>query len=373
MNDHNAMLQARHERLRARLQEAGLAALALNPGPGLAYLTGLRFHLMERPTVAIFPASGDPVLVLPEFERARAEAVGFPLQPITYTEDLATWDAAFRLAAKTAVDGGARIGVEPRALRFLELQFLQRALPGAAFESAEGVLAALRMHKDADEAAKMKDAAALAERALGRTLGQVQRGMTERALAGRLVAALLQEGSEPELPFQPIVAFGPNSANPHATPTDRPLEDGDLVLFDWGAAVDGYFSDLTRVFAFGAVDPELERIAAIVLEANRAGVAAAAPGGRAGDVDAAARGVIEAAGYGARFIHRTGHGLGLEAHEEPYLRGDNDQRLAPGMAFTVEPGIYLPGKGGVRIEDDVVLTETGADELTAMPRELIRL
>ena len=172
------------------------------------------------------------------------------------------------------------------------------------------------------------------------------------------------------MPFAPIVSSGPNAANPHASPTQRKLQTGDLLVVDWGATYDGYISDLTRTFAVGEVDDEYRKIHEIVQEANAAGRAAARPGVPCANVDKAARDVIEKSGYGTYFTHRTGHGIGMEGHEEPYMRGDNMQLLEPGMAFTVEPGIYLPGRNGVRIEDNVAITETGADVLSDMPREI---
>jgi Xaa-Pro dipeptidase len=181
---------------------------------------------------------------------------------------------------------------------------------------------------------------------------------------------LLRGGAESKLPFTPIVCAGPQSANPHAVPGERRLQPGDLLIIDWGATFEGYVSDLTRTFAVGEVEPELARIAQIVNEANQAGREAAAPGVPASTVDSAARRVIEKAGYGAYFIHRTGHGLGMEEHEEPYIRSDNAQLLSPGMTFTVEPGIYLPERGGVRIEDNVLITEIGSESLSDLPREL---
>jgi Xaa-Pro dipeptidase len=153
-------------------------------------------------------------------------------------------------------------------------------------------------------------------------------------------------------------------------PGERRLQPGDLLIIDWGATFEGYVSDLTRTFAVGEVEPELARIAQIVNEANQAGREAAAPGVPASTVDSAARRVIEKAGYGVYFIHRTGHGLGMEEHEEPYIRSDNAQLLSPGMTFTVEPGIYLPERGGVRIEDNVLITEIGSESLSDLPREL---
>jgi len=192
--------------------------------------------------------------------------------------------------------------------------------------------------------------------------------MTEKELSNELVMQLLTHGSEPEMPFSPIVSGGPNSANPHASPGERKLQRGDLLVVDWGAAFEGYISDLTRTFAVGDVDDECVKIHKIVQEANAAGRAAAGPGVPCANVDQAARGVIEKSGYGNYFTHRTGHGIGMEGHEEPYMRGDNMQILEAGMTFTVEPGIYLPNRNGVRIEDNVVVTESGAESLSDMPR-----
>ncbi len=364
---------ARHERLVTALQAAGLHALALNPGPSLTYLTGLHFHLSERPVVAVFPADGPAVLVLPALEARKLDGLSFDLTPFPYTEDPDTWAPAFESAARAARLAGKRVGVEPRSLRVLELRLLERAAPTARYDNGEEAVAALRMQKDAAEVALMRTATGIAQRALLATLPAVRPGVSERAIAAELVQHLLREGSEGELPFQPIVAFGPNSANPHAVPSDYALRPGDLVLFDWGASYQGYFSDLTRMFVVGEAEETLADIAAVTQRANAAARDLAAPGVTAGEVDRAARKVIEDAGYGAYFIHRTGHGLGLEVHEEPYIRADNDRVLAPGMTFTIEPGIYLPGRGGVRIEDDMVITADGAESLSDLPRALIGL
>jgi len=229
------------------------------------------------------------------------------------------------------------------------------------------------MFKDETEIAAMQRAVEIAQNALRDTIPAIKPGVTEREIAAELTTHLLRRGSSPAFPFQPIVSGGPNSANPHAVPTDRPLQRGDLLVIDYGATVEGYFSDITRTFAIGAVEPELRHIAEIVEQANAAGRAAAGPGVPARTVDEAARSVIEDAGYGEYFTHRTGHGLGLEVHEPPFIRGDNEQILQPGMTFTVEPGIYLPGRGGVRIEDDILITEDGSRSLTDLPRPLWRL
>ena len=351
----------------------GLAGMAFNPGPTLTYLTGMRFHLMERPTVLLISQAGSAAMVLPGLEQGKLPPESEVFRAFTYGDDPATWPSAFsKAAAWLGIKDGA-IGVVPTRLRFFELQHLQSALPDVKFVDGSLVTAGLRMQKDPEEIAYMRNAARVAQDAMRATLQGLREGMTEKEIANRLMIHLLEAGSDPELPFPPIVAIGENSANPHAVPTDRRLLPGDLLLVDWGATSEGYFSDITRTFTFGEVDPELARIGDIVLEANQAGREAGVPGVDAGAVDRAARAIISRAGYGAAFIHRTGHGLGMEAHEPPYIFAENDLILAPGMTFTVEPGIYLAGKGGVRIEDDVVVTQTGLVSLTDFPREVLSL
>ncbi len=364
------MTETRFAHLQQLMNENGISAIALNPGPTLAYLTGLNFHLMERPTVFIYKNGTEPLLILPELEQLKLASSRIHLQAVPYNDDPSTWPAIFSRALNSLELGGTKIGVEPVRLRFLELDYLRQAVPSALFVSAEQVLGGLRLYKDAGEIAEMRRAAAIAQQSLLDVLPMVNPGVTEKAIAAELTIQLLRNGSDPELPFQPIVAGGPNSANPHAAPTDRPLQNGDLLVIDWGARSNGYCSDITRTFAIGSIDQELKAIYDIVQQANSAGRAAGKPGAAAGDVDDAARTVIEHAGYGAHFTHRTGHGLGLEDHESPYIFAANRQVLAAGMTYTVEPGIYLPGKGGVRIEDDMAVTQTGSESMTDLPREL---
>jgi Xaa-Pro dipeptidase len=328
---------------------------------------------MERPTVLIVTSKGDAAVILPELERGKlaGEAAGF--KAFAYGDDPATWPDAFNRAAAGLGLKTGRLGVEPTRLRYLEIQYLQAAFPEMELVDGGPALDALRIRKDEAEVAKMRRAAQIAQEALLATLAKVREGMSERAIANELIVQLLRSGSDPELPFEPIVALGENGANPHAVPTERALRPGDLLLVDWGASFEGYLSDITRTFTYGRVDGELLRIGEIVLAANRAGRESGGAGMAAGEVDRTARAVIDAAGYGTFFTHRTGHGLGMEAHEQPYIFGGNDLILEPGMTFTVEPGIYLPGKGGVRIEDDVVVTEEGLTSLTDLPRAVAPL
>ena len=363
----------RFTRLQGKLGEQDLEALALIPGPSLQYVSGIDFHLMERPIIAFFSRDSSPALVLPSFESTKAETSPLDFKLFPYSEDPASYATACGQAVKALDIQSGTIGVEPLSMRFLEARMLGEAAPQATLVPADEAIGALRARKDESEIEAMRSAVQVAQSALESTLPIIRTGMTEQELAAELTIQLLRAGSEPELPFSPIVASGPNSALPHATASGRQLESGDLLLIDWGARVEGYCSDLTRVFAVGDIDPELERIHALVLEANRAARAAVQVGGDAGAVDRAARAVIEEGGQGEHFIHRTGHGLGLEPHESPYIRGDSKQALETGMAFTIEPGIYLQGRGGVRIEDDVFVTEGGAQSLSDFPRELTRV
>jgi len=365
--------QKRQETLRDLLKNSDLDGVGLNPGPDLSYLTGLDFHLMERPVIGIFPSSGDPVFILPELEGAKIASLPFAIKPFLFNEDPETWTDVFQAALLEADLITGKLGIIPRRLRLLEQNYLLSAAPGISIESAQPILTQMRRIKSEDEIKFMGEAIRIAECALSSTIMAIKPGVTEKEIAGRLVGRLLQEGSDPELPFFPIVSFGENAANPHATPTNRTLNSGDIILIDWGASHQGYFSDITRVFAMGDLRPEIDQIAKFVQDANAAARAAVKPGVPASAVDHAARQVIEDAGYGEYFFHRTGHGLGLEVHEEPNISKFDQTILEPGMTFTIEPGIYLPKRGGVRIEDNIVVTEDGGLSLTSAPRDLIQL
>lgn len=366
-------MNSRMDKLSRLMAESGFVGMALNPGPTLTYLTGLHFHLMERPTVLLISATGGAALVLPELEVGKLREMPNDLAHFTYSDDPQTRQQAFTLAADHLNLPSGELGVEATRMRYLELMYLGDAFPEMGFVDANRCLADLRMIKDDHEIEKMRRAARVAQVALLATLKVLRAGMTEKAVANQLIIQLLEAGSEPGLPFSPIVSFGENSANPHGVPTDRALHPGDLVLIDWGASVEGYLSDITRTFTFGSVDPELLKVGEIVKQANQAARGAGRIEVTAGELDQAARVVIREAGYGGAFIHRTGHGLGLEAHEDPYIFEGNPLVLQSGMTFTIEPGIYLAGKGGVRIEDDVVVTETGLESLTDLPREVLPL
>jgi Xaa-Pro dipeptidase len=335
----------------------------------MAYLTGMAGHLSERPTIAFFPLDGQPALLVPGFEAMKAEQVALPIDWafFTYSDEAGPADACAR-ACRFLKLAGKRVAVERFAMRVLELEMLQRNASRVQVIAAESLLTKLRVTKDEDELDKMRQAVSIAETALTQTLSEVRVGMTEREISSALIVNLLQDGSEGAA-FTPLVQTGANSASPHGSTSRRPSESGDVLLIDFGAVVGGYFSDITRTFALGEADPEMLAVYEVVKAANEAGRDAAGPGVACQDVDRAARRVIEEAGFGEFFIHRTGHGLGLEVHEPPYIVEGNDQLLEVGMTFTVEPGIYLPGRGGIRVEDDVMITDSGCSSLTSFERQ----
>lgn len=361
--------QERLDRLYDRLVDVRLGAMALIPGPSLFYITGLSFHLMERPVIALLSGDAEPRMVVPELERAKAETSPIEFRLFSYGEEEgAALEALYQGVAGLALEG-SHIAIEPLSMRFHELNMLQAAVPRATFASSDGTVSALRIKKDRAEIAAMQRAAEVAEAALEETLPLIKVGMTELELASELTMQLLRAGSEPEFQFSPIVASGPNAALPHAVPGNRALSPGDSLILDWGAVHEGYVSDITRTLFVGEAPEELSQIHEIVQQANASGRAAAQPGATCGSVDLAARSEIEGAGYGEYFMHRTGHGIGLEAHEPPFIREGEETLLEAGMTFTVEPGVYLPGRGGVRVEDDLAVTEEGSVSLTTLPRE----
>ncbi len=364
------MTSQRYSCLTELMKIHGFEIAVINPGPTLTYLTGLHFHLMERPTLLICRAKNKPLLILPELELEKIASSTIDLVPVTFGDDPSTWPLVIKKALNSLEIYQGKIAAEPTRLRFLEMDLLSRANPGLEFVNGESVFTSLRIQKDRGEISAMRKAVDIAQTALQATLPMIRPGVTELEVASALTTNLLKAGSSTELPFQPIVASGPNSANPHAVPTHRQLENGDLIVIDWGAAYEDYCSDLTRTFAIGQVSPEQRQIYEIVRLANEAGRRTGQPEIKAGEVDRAARKVIEDAGFGEYFTHRTGHGLGMEGHEAPYMFGANSLHLNTGMVYTVEPGIYLPGKGGVRIEDDVVVTQDGSESLSDFPRQL---
>jgi Xaa-Pro dipeptidase len=360
----------RISKLQGLLKDAHIKLAAFNAGVDLQYFTGLNFHLSERPVVLLVPQSGKPCLIFPEFEISKAISSKGNINLFPYSESIATWPNIFKAALDATGISGGKVAVAPESMRFLEMDLIQSDSEDIGFISCDAILKQLKGKKDFDELDSIQIAVSIAESALINLLKDIKVGQSEKEIANNLVIKLLQAGSEPELPFSPIVASGPNSANPHAVPSERRIVPGDILLIDWGARSNGYVSDLTRCFFVCYPDVKFMKIAEIVLAANEAARAKAKPGILASEVDRAARDLIELSGYGENFTHRTGHGIGLLAHEAPYISADNMTHLEHGNTFTIEPGIYIQGLGGVRIEDNLFVDETECKTLTSLPREL---
>ena len=356
----------RTRRLRGLLTEHGVDLAAIGPTSHMRYLTGGCPHADERFSVLFVDATGAQ-LVVPALN---ADAVAsFTPVPILAWEDaqgplpaLRSSIAAGRRVGKIAVDGAMRAD-------FL-LPLISVFKPGEIV-SVDPILAVLRRRKSPGEIEALARSAGQADRAVAAVLAAVKPGVTEKSLAWEAEKAFRALGAE-RVSFT-LVAFGPNAAHPHHASGDKALERGECVLVDIGATLDGYQSDVTRMAFLGEPPGEFLRVYGAVREALRAGIEAVKPGRPLRDVDGAARSVIEEAGYGGRFIHRTGHGIGLDVHEAPWVTAENDEPVEEGMVFSVEPGVYLTGKFGIRIEDIVAVGPEGPRTLTRSTRDLVVL
>ncbi|MEU3339670.1 aminopeptidase P family protein [Streptomyces sp. NPDC006668] len=358
--------RARMDRAARAAADAGLAGLLVAPGPDLVWLTGYTPPAAtERLTLLVLAPGRAPVLVVPTLEApdaARAPGAG--------ALGLRDWtDGKDPYAATAALlDVSGRFGISDNAWA-MHLLGLQRALPGTSHVSLTEALPMLRAVKDAAELELMAAAGAAADATFEEIRKVPFAGRTESEVGADL-AGLLRRFGHSQVDFT-IVASGPNGANPHHEVGDRVIERGDMVVLDFGGLKDGYGSDTSRTVHVGEPTDEERRVHDLVREAQEAGVRAVKPGVACQEVDRAARAVIEDAGYGEYFIHRTGHGIGVTTHEPPYMIEGERQPLVPGMCFSVEPGVYLPGRFGVRIEDIVTVTEDGGQRLNTTDREMV--
>jgi Xaa-Pro aminopeptidase len=350
--------------------DAGLDALLISPGADLRYLTGYHAHVSERLVCLAVPAVGEPFLVVPELEQPGAEAS--PLGGLGI--DIVGWgetDDPYALVAARLPAGLERVAVDNHMWAEKVLAF-RAALPGAGQSLAGRVLLELRMRKTPAEIEALRRAGAAIDRVHRRIGEWVRAGRTEREAARDIADAILQAGHT-TADFV-IVASGPNGASPHHEVSDRVIRAGDPVVVDIGGTTqDGYCSDSTRTYAVGEPPAAFRELYEVLQRAQHAQIQAIRPGITAEQLDAVGRDMIAAAGYGEHFIHRTGHGIGLETHEEPYIVSGSTRPLEPGMAFSVEPGIYLPGRFGARIEDIAVCTADGGERLNLTARDLVVL
>lgn len=364
-----ATFDRRRRQATERLAAIGADALVLTPGRNFQYLSGFFEHQSERHFLLFVPVDNDPIALVPELSAEQFLAA-------TTIDDVRTWsdDEGPKRALETIVDdldlhGGSILFDDTMWTLFA--QDLRAAIDEGNFGLASDVLEALRLRKDDAEIDALRRAGTVADEAMAaiRDLGADAIGMTEAELAAEIERELTNAGGA-GVSFETIVGSGPNGAMPHYTHGDRTIEPGDPVVLDFGTRVDGYPSDQTRTIVFAGEPPaEFETVHATVLEAQTEAIDTIEPGVTAHSVDEAARSVIEAAGYGDAFVHRTGHGVGLDVHEAPDIVAGNDLELEPGMVFSVEPGIYLADRFGVRIEDLVVVTADGCERLNRTDRD----
>lgn len=359
------------QRLRAAAAaaaDAGLAGLVITPGCDLRYLTGSRAQTFERLTALVLPATGDPTIIVPRLELAALKESAVTELGVT-VRDWVDGDDPYRLVADALpgdVPHQVAVTDSMTALHLLPLAEILGVVPVLATD----VLRTLRMIKDPAEIDALRKAGAAIDRVHARVPEFLVPGRTEADVAADIAEAIVAEGHS-EVAFI-IVGSGPHGADPHHECSDRELRVGDIVVVDIGGPYDpGYNSDSTRTYSIGEPDPEVARRYAVLQQAQRAAVEAVRPGVTAEQIDAAARDVLAEEGLADAFVHRTGHGIGLSVHEEPYIVAGNTLPLQEGMAFSVEPGVYFPGQWGARIEDIVIVTADGALSVNNRPHELV--
>ncbi|OWY81520.1 Xaa-Pro peptidase family protein [Rhodococcus sp. BUPNP1] len=344
---------------------AGLDGVLITPGPDLVWLTGYRpTAITERLTLLVLRLDRSPIMVVPTLERADAEAAD-GAAAVSFA-DWADGADPYELAG-ALLDPSSRYGVSDSAWT-MHLLGLQRQLPHSSYVALTSAMPMLRAVKDARELARLTAAGAAADAVYEQIVQRPFAGRRERDIAAELAALLRRFGHE-QVDFT-VVGSGPNGADPHHEAGDRTIEGGDIIVLDFGGLMFGYGSDTSRTIAVGPVDAEAQRVHEVVRRAQQAAVEAVRPGVSCQQIDRVARAVISEAGYGDRFIHRTGHGIGVITHEPPYIVEGEQQRLVPGMCFSIEPGIYLPGRFGIRIEDIVTVTDDGCRRLNNTSRDL---
>ena len=359
----------RLEQLRQAAASAGVDAVVLTPAATMTWLLGHHFDAHERLFLLIVPTAAAPVAVVPALEEANFRGAAPSVESLHLWDDADGPDKAAAEAFKCLAKA-SRVAVEPLSLRYMEFEHVRRELPNAQIESAERVVVALRLKKSDEEAAAMRRASKIAEAALEFTLRDVRPGRKEIEIASKLSSELLRRGGG-GISFGPIVLSGPKSALPHGVPDEREMQEGEFLLIDFGTSSDGYHCDITRTFVVsGSPTDRMREVYESVLQANIRGVAASRPGVTYDYVHKNCQANLHAPRFKEFMTHRTGHGLGLEVHEPPSVMAGNYVVVEEGAVFTIEPGLYLEGWGGVRIEDNVRVTRDGCELLTSSPREL---
>ena len=364
------MYNSRICRLSKLMKEKGVKALILSPSMNMLYSTGFNTFPGERLLVSIFDESGELIFIVPRlYENEVRENAS--------CERIISWDDSQDpkdiLAALCSEKGyaGSTVAIED-TMWFNAFEKIHQTFEQARYVKASEIIGEMRKYKTPGEAEKMRRSSQLADMALAETIPKIRSGMMESEIRDLLEAEMKHLGiANPS--FESIVGSGPNSAMPHYTAGDRVVNTGDSIVIDFGGIYQGYCSDMTRTVILGKASKEYKEVYETVKEAQKRAIEAVGPGVKASEVDSAARSYIAEKGYGDYFIHRTGHGIGMEVHEEPYISDISSTVLQPGMVFSIEPGIYLPGRFGVRIEDLVMVTETGVEVLNKFTKELIEI
>ena len=353
----------RADRLRALIDGAGCDALVVTNLTNIRYLTGFTG------SAAVLLVGPDELLFVSDGRYQTQSADQLAAAGVEARIEIVAADSDALVAGAAAAAGVQRLGLEAQSVTWAQQRrWAQDLFTEGDLVATTALVEELRLVKDPGEAARIRSACAIADAALAAVRPRLADGPTEVEFGLELDATMRRLGAE-DVSFDTIVASGPNGAKPHHRPSDRRISEGDLVVIDFGALVDGYHSDMTRTVAVGDVGEERRRMLDVVLAAQDAGVRTVAAGATAAQVDAACRSVIDEAGWGEAFLHSTGHGVGLDIHEEPRVSGRSAATLVAGHVVTVEPGVYLPGLGGVRIEDTVLVTDDGCDRLTLTPKD----
>lgn len=352
------------EKIKANNQEGALITSSAN----FYYLSNYYTDPHERLIAVYVSIYHDPLLILPAMEKKDAEAAGWSFKIIAYQDHENPWKLFLDYLKRNEAIPRS-ISIEQDHLTLERYYQLKEILPEAAITDAKEILANLRVIKSKKEYTLLKQAASLADFGVETGVNAIKEGATELGIIAKIEYELKKQGTQ-QMSFSTMALSGAQTASPHGTPTMKKIEKGDLVLFDLGVVFEGYCSDITRTVAYHSISQEQESIYNTVLEAQGKSIAASKIGTAVGELDLAARSHIEEAGYGEYFTHRIGHGLGIETHEYPSMSSDNKLPMQEGMSYTIEPGVYVPETGGVRIEDMIFMTNKGPEILTKYPKEL---
>ena len=356
------------EKLQHQLIENNLDAFVIIPGSNFRYLTGGDFHLMERPTALIISKNQKPLAILPVLEVDSFRKLNIDAE-IFQWQDSDGYQDAFNKAFEK-IKNCKSLGVEGQRMRVFEYEAIKNANKDLNISNAQRIISNIRLRKNSDDVENLQKAIKIAETTLANTINYVEIGKSEIEIKNFLLQQLYENGAE-GIAFDPIVLAGANSALPHGhSSNDYFLKDGDCLLFDFGAVVNGYNSDITRTFFVGSASDEQKNFYDAVLKANKLGLSISKPNLTMHNLDDSVLNSLEDSGYKDYIVHKTGHGLGLDVHEDPYIMRKNNELLEEGMIITIEPGLYKQGDLGVRIEDDVLITNDGCKSLTTFSKEL---